>query len=306
MGCSSMTYSRMDGKIIKQEKIQLDINNIKKNKELLQAQNLIHLITFLRNKIIFEYDNLIYNTGACIFKSPNIMHCVQCLFYKISADCGGNLNSAQFTFKEDPPFFSINEKKISDETKNILNDLMEFITKLKDYRILIKQLDKETPKLMYIVFENSNDVSKDNLNKINKAISLFQDLTKLRNVILMEYKNEIYDLIMSNNSYCLPINKIGNLAIEKNIKDKYEIAFLFNQFKKEEKFMNHFRNEDMSIYKSINEAKEIMKKKLEQEKIQDEDILKENDIINDNKTNKTSTSTINNLSSSYKINLPNT
>ena len=306
MGCSSMTYSRMDGKIIKQEKIQLDINNIKKNKELLQAQNLIHLITFLRNKIIFEYDNLIYNTGACIFKSPNIMHCVQCLFYKISADCGGNLNSAQFTFKEDPPFFSINEKKISDETKIILNDLMEFITKLKDYRILIKQLDKETPKLMYIVFENSNDVSKDNLNKINKAISLFQDLTKLRNVILMEYKNEIYDLIMSNNSYCLPINKIGNLAIEKNIKDKYEIAFLFNQFKKDEKFMNHFRNEDMSIYKSINEAKEIMKKKLEQEKIQDEDILKENDIINDNKTNKTSTSTINNLSSSYKINLPNT
>ena len=306
MGCSSMTYSRMDGKIIKQEKIQLDINNIKKNKELLQAQNLIHLITFLRNKIIYEYDNLIYNTGACIFKSPNIMHCVQCLFYKISADCGGNLNSAQFTFKEDPPFFSINEKNISDETKNILNDLMEFITKLKDYRILIKQLDKETPKLMYIVFENSNDVSKDNLNKINKAISLFQDLTKLRNVILMEYKNEIYDLIMSNNSYCLPINKIGNLAIEKNIKDKYEIAFLFNQFKKDEKFMNHFRNEDMSIYKSINEAKEIMKKKLEQEKIQDEDILKENDIINDNKTNKTSTSTINNLSSSYKINLPNT
>ena len=306
MGCSSMTYSRMDGKIIKQEKIQLDINNIKKNKELLQAQNLIHLITFLRNKIIFEYDNLIYNTGACIFKSPNIMHCVQCLFYKISADCGGNLNSAQFTFKEDPPFFSINEKKISDETKNILNDLMEFITKLKDYRILIKQLDKETPKLMYIVFENSNDVSKDNLNKINKAISLFQDLTKLNNVILMEYKNEIYDLIMSNNSYCLPINKIGNLAIEKNIKDKYEIAFLFNQFKKDEKFMNHFRNEDMSIYKSINEAKEIMKKKLEQEKIQEEDILKENDIINDNKTNKTSTSTINNLSSSYKINLPNT
>ena len=306
MGCSSMTYSRMDGKIIKQEKIQLDINNIKKNKELLQAQNLIHLITFLRNKIIFEYDNLIYNTGACIFKSPNIMHCVQCLFYKISADCGGNLNSAQFTFKEDPPFFSINEKNISDETKNILNDLMEFITKLKDCRILIKQLDKETPKLMYIVFENSNDVSKDNLNKINKAISLFQDLTKLRNVILMEYKNEIYDLIMSNNSYCLPINKIGNLAIEKNIKDKYEIAFLFNQFKKDEKFMNHFRNEDMSIYKSINEAKEIMKKKLEQEKIQDEDILKENDIINDNKTNKTSTSTINNLSSSYKINLPNT
>ena len=306
MGCSSMTYSRMDGKIIKQEKIQLDINNIKKNKELLQAQNLIHLITFLRNKIIFEYDNLIYNTGACIFKSPNIMHCVQCLFYKISADCGGNLNSAQFTFKEDPPFFSINEKKISDETKNILNDLMEFITKLKDYRILIKQLDKETPKLMYIVFENSNDVSKDNLNKINKAISLFQDLTKLTNVILMEYKNEIYDLIMSNNSYCLPINKIGNLAIEKNIKDKYEIAFLFNQFKKDEKFMNHFRKEDMSIYKSINEAKEIMKKKLEQEKIQDEDILKENDIINDNKTNKTSTSTINNLSSSYKINLPNT
>ena len=306
MGCSNMTYSRMDGKIIKQEKIQLDIPNIKKNKELSQAQNLIHLITFLRNKIIFEYDNLIYNTGACIFKSPNIMHCVQCLFYKISADCGGNLNSAQFSFKEDPPFFSINENKISEETKNILHELLEFITKLRDYRILIRQLDKETPKLMYIVFENSNDVSKDNLDKINKAISLFQDLAKLRNIILVEYKNEIYDLIISNNNYCFPINKIANLAIEKNIKDKYEIAFLFNQFKNDEKFVNHFKNDDMSMYKNINEAKEIMEKKLNQERIQEEDIYKENNIISEYQINKSSISTTHNLSNSYKIYLQNT
>ena len=75
MGCTNMTYTKMEGKIIKQEKIELDINKINKSKELSQAQSLIDIITNLRNKIIYDYDNLIYNTGACVFKFPSIVHC---------------------------------------------------------------------------------------------------------------------------------------------------------------------------------------------------------------------------------------
>ena len=303
MGCSTMTYSKIEGKIIKQEKIELDISNVKEIKELSQAQNLIYLITYLRNKIIYDYDNLIYNTGACVFKNPSIMHCVKCLFFKICTECGGNLNTCEFVYKEDPPFFNLNKEKISEETQNILNELFEFITNLKDYRVLIKQLDKELPKLMYIVFENNNDISKENINKINQAISLFHDLAKLRNSILVEYKNQIYDLIMSNSSFCLPINQIGNLAIEKNIKDKYEIAFLFIQFKNDEKFMSFFRNEDMTLHKNINEAKKIMQKKLMEEKLEDDE-NKENNILGYNKLNS-SVSYAATLSNSYKIYLPN-
>ena len=302
MGCSTMTYSKLEGKIIKQEKIELDISNLKKTKELAQAQNLIYLITNLRNKIIYDYDNLIYNTGACIFKYPSISHCVKCLFFKISSECEGNLNLCEFIYKEDPPFFNLNKEKISEETQNILNELFEFITNLKDYRVLIKQLDKEIPKLMYIVFENNNDISKENINKINNAISLFHDLAKLRNGILVEYKNQIYDLIMSNTNFCLPINQIGKLAIEKNIKDKYEIAFLLKQFKNDNNFMSYFKDEDMTLYKNINEAKEIMKKKLIQEKLED-DSNKENNNFGYIKLNL-SNSFAATLSSSFKMYLP--
>ena len=296
MGCSNMTYTKVEGKIIKQEKIELDINKINKSKELSQAQTLIDLITNLRNKIIYDYDNLIYNTGACIFKFPNIVHCTKCLLFKISSENAGNLNLAEFVFKEDPPFFDVNKERISLETQNILNDLFKFVTNLKDYRIIIKQLDKETPKLMYILFENNNNVSKENLNKINKAISLFHELAKLRNTILNEYKNQIYDLIMSNSNYCTPINKIGKLAIEKNITDKYEIAFLFNELKNDDEFMKYFRREDMNSYSSIDEAKEIMEKKIKQEKPEENE-----NYLGINKLNISHT--FSTLSSSYKINI---
>ena len=292
-----MTYTKMEGKIIKQEKIELDINKINKSKELSQAQSLIDLITNLRNKIIYDYDNLIYNTGACIFKFPNIVHCTKCLLFKMSSENAGNLNLAEFVFKEDPPFFDVNKDRISLETQNILTDLFKFVTNLKDYRIIIKQLDKETPKLMYILFENNNNVSKENLNKINKAISLFHELAKLRNTILSEYKNQIYDLIMSNSNYCIPINKIGQLAIEKNITDKYEIAFLFNELKNDNEFMKYFRRVDMSSYSSVDEAKQIMEKKLKQEKPDENE-----NCSGINKLNL-SRMTFSTLSSSFKMNI---
>jgi hypothetical protein len=147
-----------------------------------------------------------------------------------------------------------------------LDELFEFIIKLKDYKILINQLDKETPKLMYIIFENNNNISKENLDKISKAINLFREMVKLRNNIFSEYKNQIYDLIMSNVNYCAPINKIGQLAISKNVNDIYEIAFLFNQLKNDDSFMKYYRRGDMSLYKSIKEAKQNMEKKLVLEK----------------------------------------
>jgi len=299
MGCGTMTYTKMEGKALKQEKIELDIsNNNNKSKELLDAQSLIFIITNLYNKIIYDYDCLIYNTGACVFKNPNIIHCTKCLFFKISTECCGNLNLVEFEFKEDPPFFTLNREYISQETQNILDELFEFVTNLKDYRIIMKQLDKETPRLMYIIHENNNNVSKENIDKIKLSLSLFHDLNKLRNSILGQYKNQIYDLIMSNSSYCSPINKLAKLANEKNITDKYEIAFLFNQLKKDLDFNKYFLREDWTLYNNIKEAKEIMKKKLNKEK-QDE----EYDKLSYSKYN-TSFTRCTSLSSSYRMYLP--
>lgn len=270
MGCGS-TQLRLDGQIIKQEIIELDINNHYKNKELLQAQHLIHLITNLRNKIIYEYDNLIYTTGACLFKNPTITHCTRCILFKISSECKGDLGNAQFTFREDPPFLKVDFDKFSEETNKLLNQLFDFIIKLRDYKIIMKQIDKETPKLMYIVFENNNKISKENLNKINKSISLFKDLYKLRNNLLVEYKNQIYELLMHNENYLKIINEIGKTAYESKITDIYEITMLFKKISFNENESLFFIKEDWIMNSSINEAKRNMEKKLENEKVEDID-----------------------------------
>ena len=298
MGCGTMTYTKMEGKELKQEKIELDVSNHSKNKELLDAQSLISIITNLYNKIIYDYDSLIYNTGACVFRNPNIVHCTKCLFFKMSSECCGDLNLVEFTFKEDPPYFTINSENISQETKIILDELFEFATNLKDYRIIIKQLDKETPKLMYIIHENNNNISKENIDKIKQSLSLFHDLTELRNKILAQYKNQIYDLMMSNINYCSPINKLGKLANEKNITDKYEIAFLFNKLKNDSDFIKYFRRDDWTLYKTIKEAKQIMEKKLNIAR-QDEEYYKLSYAKYNTLSSRCST-----LSNSYKMYLP--
>ena len=266
MGCGS-THIKVGGELIKQEKIELNINEHYKNKELTQAQSLIYLITTIRNKIIYEYDNLIYVSGACLFKTPTMAHCTKCILFKICSECEGDLNKANIKFKEDPPYMSINSSNFSQSTNIIVSKLFEFIISLRDYKIIMKQIDKETPKLMYILFDNNNRISKDNLEKINKAILLFKDLNKLRTGILVEYKNQIYDLINDSNFYKNQINKIGSLAYKDKITDIYEIAMLFKN--NMEEFINYFKKEDWIMHNNIKDAKRIMEKKLEKEKIED-------------------------------------
>ena len=271
MGCSS-THLRIDGKIIKQETIKLDITDNNKTKELNQAQALIHLITNIRNKIIYEYENLIYTTGACLFKNPSMLHCTKCILFKICSECQGNINNAEFTFREDPPFLKVKFEKFSQDTNNIIKQLFDFVIQLRDYKIIMKQIDKETPKLMYIVFENNNKISKENIEKINKAIILFKDLNKLRSNILVEYKSQIYDLLMNNKLYLDQINKIGEIAYKNNITDIYEITMLFkDNIIRDEEYINNFRKEEYAMYNSIEEGKKIMEKKLLSEKKEDID-----------------------------------
>lgn len=273
MGCSS-TQIRIDGKIIKQETIKLDITDNYKVKELNQAQLLIQLITNLRNNIIYDYDNLIYISGACLFKRPNIIHCTKCILFKICSECKGDINSAKFEYIEDPPFFKIKAEKFSQETNDIVGKLFDFVIKLRNYKIIIKQIDKETPKLMYIVFENNNKISKENIEKINKAISLFKDINRLRNNILFQYRSQISNLLNNNVQFLEQINQIGTLAYKNNIKDIYEITMLFKDNKNnDEEDKDNFGKEDNEMYSSINEAKKIMEKKLENEKIEKIEIL---------------------------------
>jgi len=269
MGCGSIDL-RVDGKVIKQENIELDINNIYKNKELSQAQSLIKLITILRNNIIYEFDNLIFITGACLFKNPDMSHCTKCILFKICSESEGDIRKTEFIYNEDLPFFKIdNMEKFSQETNDLISKLFAFIGKLRDYKIILRHLDKEMPKLMYIVFENNNKISKENIDKINKAILLFKNLSDFRIKIIKQYKNQISDLAMGNIDFYNQINTIGKLAYEKNITDIYEIVMLCKKNIKENKNSIHHNKGEWEMYNDINGAKKNMEKKLQIEKFED-------------------------------------
>ena len=262
MGCTS-SYLVVEGKVIKQEKIYLDISQNYKTKELLQAQTLINLITFLRNQIIYYFDKLVYVTGACLYKKPNMSHCVNCILYKISSEFGGDLEKANFSYKEDPPFLKASLENLSIYSQDVLKQIFDFILLLRSYKNIIKQIDKETPKLLYLVFENNDHLSKDNIEKINKAIDLFKDLMKIRSDILQEYKNQVYDLVTCNLAYERRINSVGEYAAKNNISDIYEIAFL------KRKKIEGLGGDESLMFNDIQWAKKLMENKLKQEIVED-------------------------------------
>lgn len=279
MGCTSMHLTEEE-KSLQQEKIILNLNTKYHLKELNNAQSLIDLISRIRNKIIYLYHKLIYNSGACIFTNPNIIHCLYAIFYKISSEYQGNLKLANITYLEDPPYLKIPKNStLSEISLKLLTQLFNFIIEVRSYKNIIKQIDKKTPELLYLIFERGQNLSKENIDKINKGINMFKDMVRIRYDILTSYKNEIYEYATKNHSYCKKIDVVGKEAFNNNITDIYEIVML----KK-----NHITEEDerdnIIINKSIADSKKSMEKIMQKEK-EDEIIIKNDSIIQDQREN---------------------
>ena len=119
-------------------------------KDLEHAQSLINLIKWIRNKMIYLYHNLIYDTGACLFLNPTISHCFKSALFKLSTDLGGKIENCKMEIIEDPLYLKIEEiNKITSKGREIMNELFNFIVEIKSYKTIIKQIDKETPGLLY-------------------------------------------------------------------------------------------------------------------------------------------------------------
>ncbi len=270
MGCSSTTDVREDTKL-SQEIIYLNLNNNHHKKELMHAQSLINLITRIRNKMIYLYHNLIYNSGACLFINPTINHCLKSILYKISTDLGGKIEDCKIELIEDPPYLKIaNVNKITYQGRNILNELFSFIVEIKSYKTIIKQIDKETPGLLYIVCENKENISSENINLINKGIELFKNMIDIRNDIINKYKIEIRNLFQRKETYFEEINRIGQRAYNEKKSDIYEITLL----KKDDIDNNDYENQ---MYKSIKDGKKFMEKIIKEEK--NDDIINSHESI---------------------------
>ena len=168
----------------------------------------------------------------------------------------------------------INLDNLEKDTKSLITELFSFIVEIKNYKAIIKQIDKETPGLLYLIFENKENISYENINNINKGIELFKEMTNLRTGIINKYKMQIRDFIYRKEEFLRNINKIGKKAYDEKISDIYEINFL-NRYN---------RDNPYEMYKSIKEAKINLEKILKEEK--NDDIINSHGNINeDNEEN---------------------
>ena len=262
MGCSSINSVKEETKF-RQEMINLNIDTNYHKKELIHAQSLINLISRIRNKMIYLYHKLIYDTGACLYINPTIKHCFNSIFYKIAYDLEGKLLPEYIEYIEDPPYVKIQKDlTISQKGKDLLNQLFNFIIEIKSYKSIIKQIDKETPGLLYLVNENKENVSAKNIDNINRGIELFKNTINIRNEIINSYKLQIREFFTKKEIFMKDYNKIGQQAHLENIIDHYEIIFL----KKDDINENEKENQNENqMYKTIKDGKRSMERILERE-----------------------------------------
>ena len=170
---------------------------------------------------------------------------------------------------EDPPYLRIkNQDNIKADTYILITELFNFIIEIKNYKTIIKQIDKETPGLLYLIFENKENVSSENISNINKGIELFKEMTNLRTGIINKYKLQVRDFVYRTDEFIKNINFIGEKAYKLNQDmDIYQINFLNR---------DNLDNED-KMYKSIKEAKKNMEIILKEEK--NDDIIKSHESI---------------------------
>ena len=225
MGCGSPSLV-LDDYNLQQTKI-LDLSICENNEiDLRRAQNLISLITKIRNRIIYLYHKLIYSSAACLYLKPSITHCIKNIFYKISCDFNGKFQLCNLNYIEDAPYLEINMSDLENESKEKLTELFDFIIELRSFKSLISQIDKDLPQLLYIEFEKNKNVSNKTIEKIHSSIELFDHLKKLRIKILRDYKQQIVLYLQKNDEYCQEINKIGLQAYNNNLTDIFDITFL--------------------------------------------------------------------------------
>lgn len=229
-----------------------------------RAKDIIKSINKLSKKLLMNYYRIIDLTGACVFMTPSIAHSIRCLFYKISAELNGKIENAEIAHSEDPPYISLKATGLSQDTKSRMSSLFDFIIEVQSYKIIIRQLDKDTPDLFYLIYEEGKDfVSKNNKEKIKKAIDQFQQLIKVRSMILKKYKLELYLYFTRNEYYTAQINKFGEKAIQNNIDDIYKIALLNNPIAKMDKDLQL-----EAMYSNVDQAKKSFKHFLKEDTIE--------------------------------------
>ena len=260
MGCSST--SSVQEKTYFQQTPTINLSMDNNIDELSQAQNLIFIIIKIRNRIIYLYHKLIYSSAACLYIKPSIKFVFRNILYKISCDLKGNIHDCHIYFIDDPPFFQIGVfEHLSQDCIEKKNEMVNFIIELYNYEKIIQQIDKDSPQLFYLEFENKNIISNENIKKIHFSLLLFEQLKKIRKKFLNEYKDQI-NLFFRNFMYANKVNEVGREAYKQGLSDIYDIVML--EYKDDPKLKDNEK-----VFSKIENAKKhwekIMKKDFDED-----------------------------------------
>jgi hypothetical protein len=272
------------------------LNSYYKNAEII-----IEVVEDFREIVFDKLDELIFKTGACVFSKPDIATCLKCVLWKISADNYGSINNSNILFLEDEPFIKIKDGEIKDDTKEIFNSLLEYISNLFSLKIKIKNVDLKIPELIFMLSEinqkffmnnfisnklpyvsSINDkniiyhyIIKNN-KKIMNTIEIFPNLLNVYNSNVDKINFEI-EIIKKDSDYLINVDKVGKNAFSNNIDGVYEIAFstknlylkrqindVIIQYEDEDEDICSFINYISKMYaKSISSAKQLYENKLQ-------------------------------------------
>jgi hypothetical protein len=167
--------------------------------------------------------------------------------------------------------------KLSEQSQNLFNELFNFIIELVSYKAILKQIDKETPELLYLIYEKKKKISNKNAKLIQKGIELYKNILVMKSEILNLYKIQVSDFAFRKDIYCKSIDDVGRYAFENNIYDIYEIAMIQKKFEGEN---NNNKSDENKMFKSVYNAKVYMENIINNEK--DEDIIESHESIIEN------------------------
>ena len=301
MGCGACRIifeensdSPLDAKLIKlRSSNSFKMSEIEMLNELYDKASItIEMIELMRETIIDKLDELIYNTGACVFHNPDIITCIRCVLWKISASSEGNIKKAELKLLDEEPFIQINgENKFDPNTRLIINLLINYISEVYSLKNQIKKIDQNLPKLVYIITENNEnylfgarkDADEENENnpsifktsnesqieifnlirnnnsKIKRAMNLFPDLVRLHGLTFGKIRYE-FSIYKNNLDYLINIDKVGVEVYSKNIEDIHEISFYSRNIinvKRKDKYLElEDENNVVNLYmKSVSDGK---------------------------------------------------
>ena len=169
--------------------------NSKISSLIIRSSEILKKYESIRRKLIDELDEIIFKTGAYIFKYPLPLHCFKLLMFKLAIRSKGNLEVYNITFLDDPPFVQMENVENCFEYKRIL----AYIISLSYLKTTLKELENDLPELFYLI--NEVDIFESNKKCINDGINLLVIMKKFNTLSLSGFRNEVFSLLVKKNNY---------------------------------------------------------------------------------------------------------